>query len=89
MESKWLREETASKSSTVTASGITLDYGFGAVREVFLNDMVRIRVYHEDLDDDDHYGSTTLRISESLVNGGIKELSMPNVELLTIRILSN
>ena len=46
-------------------------------------------MYYEDLDDDDLCGSTTLRISENLVNGTIKELSMPNVELLTMRILSN
>ena len=89
MELTRLREEIASKTITVTSSGFTLDYGFRAVQEVSLNDMVWITVCDEDLEDDDPYGSTTLRIGENLVNGGIKEFSMPNVELPTMRILSN
>ena len=51
-------------------------------------DEVWIAVYDRDIDANDLYGSTALRIENTMLRGDDMELAMPNVESLMLRIVS-
>ena len=83
-----LRDEITGKTHTVTTPGFTLDFGFRAIQEVFPKDELWISVYDDDLNEDDLYGSTALRLGDELLHGGDVTVAMPNVRSLVLRIVS-
>ena len=73
---------------TITTPGYVLDFGGRAIQEVFPGDEVWIAVYDRDTGEHDLYGSTALRIGDSMLQGGDVALAMPNVQSLVLRIVS-
>ena len=73
---------------TITTPSYILDFGGRAIQEVFPDDEVWIAVYDRDTGEHDLYGSTALRIGDSMLQGGDVELAMPNVQSLVLRIVS-
>ena len=73
---------------TITTPGYVLDFGGRAIQEVFPGDDVWIAVYDRDIGEHDLYGSTALRMGDTVLRGGDVELAMPNVESLILRIVS-
>ncbi len=86
-EAQRLRDRITGKTHTVTTPGFTLDFGFQAIQEVFPEDELWIAVYDDDLDKDDLYGSTALRIGSEMLHGGDVTVAMPNVRSLVLRIV--
>ena len=87
-EAQRLRDRITGKTHTITTPGFTLDFGFQAIQEVFPEDELWIAVYDDDLNEDDLYGSTALRIGSELLHGGDVTIAMPNVRSLVLRIVS-
>ncbi len=87
-EIRSLWNEITGKTRTITTSGFILDFGFEAIQEVYPDDELWISVYDEDAGQDDMYGSTTIRLSSEILEGGDVKLSMPNVRSLILRIIS-
>ena len=73
---------------TITTPGYILEFGDRAIQEVFPGDEVWITVYDRDIDANDLYGTTALRIDDAMLGGGDMELAMRNVRLLIMRIVS-
>ena len=83
-----LRDDITGKTHTITTPGLTLDFGFRAIQEVFPDDELWIAVYDDDLDEDDLYGSTALRIGSEILRGDHLTVAMPNVRSLVLRIVA-
>ncbi len=87
-EAQRLRDRITGKTNTITTPGFTLDFGVQAIQEVFPENELWIAVYDDDLNEDDLYGSTALRIGSELLHGGDVTIAMPNVRSLVLRIVS-
>lgn len=87
-EVKRLRDEITGKTHTITTPGLTLDFGFRVIQEVFPEDELWIAVYDDDLNEDDLYGSTALHIGSEVLRGDDVTVAMPNVRSLVLRIVA-
>lgn len=83
-----LWDDITGKTHTITTPGLTLDFGFRAIQEVFPGDELWIAVYDDDLDEDDLYGSTALRMGSEVLRGDDVTVAMPNVRSLVLRIVA-